>query len=94
MGIDINKQFDQIFKEKLHTYEELPPESVWENIVASDLGASSKKSSQWRWWAAASILALILSSASYVYLNDDLGTTPQNKDVTSPSNSMLVSDEK
>jgi len=92
MSIDTNKQFDQVFKEKLQNYEEMPPESVWENIQDSGLGASSKKSSQWRWWAAASVLALLLSSSAYVYFNDDLGTASQNNNLSSPSNSMVISD--
>ncbi len=71
MGINTNKEFDQIFQEKLHDYEVMPPESVWAGIEASGLHATAAKSSNWRWWAAASILALFLSTSGYLYLNED-----------------------
>jgi hypothetical protein len=67
MNIDIDNKFDQIFKEQLHSYEEMPPESVWENIQSSGLNTSAAKSSNWKWWAAASVLAILLSTSAYVY---------------------------
>ena len=91
MSIDINKQFDQIFKKELHSYEEMPPENVWDNIQASGLGASSSKSSQWRWWAAASVLALLLSTSAYVYYNDDSVTLSDNNNTFDQLNNIIES---
>lgn len=71
MGINTNKEFDQVFREKLQDFEVMPPESVWASIEASGLGATAAKSSNWRWWAAASVLVLFLSASGYLYFNDE-----------------------
>ncbi len=71
MGINTNKEFDQIFREKLHDHEVMPPESIWVGIEASGLHATAAKSSNWRWWAAASVLALFLTASGYLYFNGE-----------------------
>lgn len=87
MSNKINTDFDQIFREKLHDHEVMPPESVWAGVQASGLGATAVKSSHWRWWAAASVLALILTS-SYLYFgnnNSDENTIQDEITIESPS---------
>ena len=70
-----HREFDQIFRERLHDMEVAPPASVWEGIQASGANTSAAKSSNWRWWAAASLLGLLLSSAAYLYFDGE--TTEQ-----------------
>lgn len=66
-----HREFDQIFREKLQDIEVAPPASVWEGIQNSGANTSAAKSSNWRWWAAASLLGLLLSSAAYLYFNGE-----------------------
>ena len=84
MNIDIDNKFDQVFKEQLHSYEEMPPESVWENIQGSGLNTSAAKSSNWRWWAAASVLALLLSTTAYIYNHNKSIETLEVSDTNQP----------
>ena len=75
--MNIDNKFDQVFKGQLHNYEEMPPESVWENIQSTGLNTSVEKSSNWRWWAAASVLALLLSTTAYIYNQNKTEETPE-----------------
>ena len=85
MNIDIDNKFDQVFKEQLHHYEEMPPESVWENIQSTGLNTSAGKSSNWRWWAAASVLVLLLSTTAYIYNHNKSIETLEVSDTNQPS---------
>jgi hypothetical protein len=80
MGINTNKEFDQIFKDALHDHEVMPPESIWAGIEAAGLTSTAAKSSNWRWWAAASVLALLLSTSAYLYFDEnDAAQSTNNK---------------
>lgn len=67
MKDNTHKEFDQIFREKLHQHEVAPPEHIWAGVQAEALNTTAGKSSQWRWWAAASLLGILLATASYFY---------------------------
>ena len=87
MGIDKNKEFDQLFREKLHGFEAMPPESVWAGIEASGLNATAT-TSNWRWWAAASVLALVLSASGYLYFTgEDVDTLDELQKISQHDNS-------
>jgi len=70
MAINTHKEFDQIFREKLQNNEVMPPESVWAGIEASGLAGTATTTSNWRWWAAASVLVLFISASAYIYFNN------------------------
>lgn len=72
MGINTNKDFDQIFREKLRDHEVTPPEFVWSNIQASGLNAPASTSSNWKWYAAASVLAFFLLASTYLYFDSEI----------------------
>ena len=71
MEDNTHKEFDQIFRDKLQNHEVAPPAHIWAGVQADALSGTASKSSQWRWWAAASLLGLLLSTAGYFYLGDD-----------------------
>lgn len=79
MEINKHKDLDQIFREQLHDYEVAPPASVWAGVQAEALNTSAGKASQWRWWAAAALLGLLMTTAGYFYFGEDeADLTPQN----------------
>jgi len=79
MEINKHKDLDQIFQEQLHDYEVAPPEHVWAGVQAEALNTTAGKASQWRWWAAAAFLGLLMSAAGYLYVEEDeTEWTPQN----------------
>lgn len=79
MEINKHKELDQIFQEQLHDYEVAPPAHVWAGVQAEALNTSAGKASQWRWWAAAALLGLLMTSAGYLYFGEDEAEwTPQN----------------
>ena len=88
MGIETNKDFDQIFREKLHDHEVMPPEHIWAGIEASGFGASASASSNWKRWAAASVIALFLSASAYLYFDNenDVSEPITQEQVITPSN--------
>lgn len=71
MEDNTHKEFDQIFRDKLQEHEVAPPAHIWAGVQAEALSGTAGKSSQWRWWAAASLLGLLLSTAGYFYLGDN-----------------------
>lgn len=66
-----NNEFDQIFRDKLHPHEMMPPEHVWAGVQAAGLSTAAK-SSQWKYWAAASVFLLLFSFGGYLYLDKDM----------------------
>ncbi|NPD44491.1 hypothetical protein [Lentimicrobium sp. S6] len=107
MEDNTHKEFDQIFRDKLQNHEVAPPAHIWTGVQAEALSGAAGKSSQWRWWAAASLLGLLLSTAGYFYLGDDefnsidestpvAPTTPYNESnsTTKPINMASPSFEK
>ncbi len=98
MEDNTHKEFDQIFKDKLQQHEVAPPSHIWAGVQAEALGASAGKSSQWRWWAAASLLGLLLSTVGYFYVsNDYLDSMKESTQLTPTTNhteSNLVNEVK
>lgn len=96
MEDNIHKEFDQIFREKLHHHEVAPPAHIWAGVQAEALSGTAGKSSQWRWWAAASLLGLLLSTAGYFYLGtDDIDSTQESTQIapsTNPTESNSVTE--
>jgi len=70
MGIETHKDFDQVVKGKLQQHEVMPPDAIWAGIQDAGIGTAAK-SSNWKWWAAASVLAFVLTASSYFYFYDD-----------------------
>jgi hypothetical protein len=71
MEVNKHKDFDQIFREKLQQHEVAPPAHIWEGVQAG----AAHSSNSWRWWAAAGLMAVILSGASFLYFSsNDLST--------------------
>lgn len=108
MEIDKNKEFDQMFKDMLHDHEVNPPEHIWSGIQASGLDVAAI-TSNWKRWAAASVLVLFVTASSYIYFSDDIETsnsenietpivvqqqTPENSQQEEASNTIDVVIEK
>ncbi len=69
-----HKNFDQIFREKLQQHEVSPPLHIWEGVQAG----AAQGSNSWRWWAAAGLLAVILSGASFYYFSSNDPSTEKS----------------
>lgn len=87
MEDNTHKKFDQVFREKLHNHEVAPPAHIWSGVQAEALSGTAGKSSQWRWWAAASLLGLLLSTTGYFYLGgNDLNSTEETTQIDPSTN--------
>ncbi len=75
MSHKTNKEFDQIFRDKLHQHEVMPPEHIWAGVQAAGLDSSAAKSSHWKYWAAASVFAFMLAVGGYFYFDTDINQT-------------------
>ena len=73
MEINKHTDFDQVFKERLHDYEVTPPENIWQGIQDQTLDvAQGRSSSSWRWWAAASVVALLSVGAYFYFASEEM----------------------
>ena len=88
MGLETHKDFDQIVKSKLQQYEVMPPDDIWAGIQDAGIDIGAAKSSNWKWWAAASALALFMLASSYLYLNQPTEDTSisQTKQIEAKAN--------
>ena len=75
----------------------MPPEHIWAGVQAAGLSSSAAKSSKWKYWAAASVFAFMLTVGGYFYFDMDtnkIETTEINQNISLADPSKITAEQK